>query len=173
MLHYLSNAHFTPVPVTNWWLNCVLLTSCSMADSNGYSGGGMCPEGPAKLSWNESVFASLRRMALATVSATLKGKQKWCKVTAIISDTNLGTYQSLRTASVLRFCVCWTHLAQLAILQWRETFPCITCRDRRVSSRVAKTCSTSSTPFILSPCGRNSACVRFGLHWILLHSFSS
>ena len=34
------------------------------------------PESHAKLIWNDSVFASWGRMASATVSATLKGKQK-------------------------------------------------------------------------------------------------
>ena len=42
-------------------------------------------------------------MALATVSATLKGNKHGGKETATTSDTNLGNYRGLRTASVLRF----------------------------------------------------------------------
>ena len=100
------------------------------------------------------------------------GNKNGGKIKAIISDTNLGNHPCLRTAIVLRFCAWYAHLTQLAVVQWRDTVPCITCRDRRVSSSVARTCSTSSSPFNLSPCGRHSAGVglRFERQMICVHS---
>ena len=136
-----------------------------MADSNGYRRRRKKnrPESPARLIWNESVIASggsgTRNSKCNPDKETTGGK-----VRTVISDTYLGNHQGLRTASGRRFCVWWNHLTQLAILQWRETFPCITCRDRRASSRVERTCSPSLTQFKLSPSGRNSAGLRFGLH---------
>ena len=60
-------------------------------------------------------------MALATVSATLKGKQNGGKTKQQFRTvtTNLGNYQGLRTASVLRFCVWCTQLTRLAFVQCR------------------------------------------------------
>ena len=60
-------------------------------------------------------------MALATVTATLNGKQNGGKIKAIISDTNLGNYQGLRTASVLRFCVWCTQLLSSDAKQFRAS----------------------------------------------------
>ena len=162
MLYCLWNAHFKPVPVTNWHFNCFLLTSYSM-QNGGFSWLQWKKKKNALKvlqSYSRSVPTFWGRMALATVSATLKRKQNGGKITAIIF---------WRSPYSKRPSLLWrTQLTQLAFVQESETVPCTTCRDRRVSSRAARTCSTSSTPFKLSPCGRTPAGLglRFGLQRI-------
>ena len=158
-------------PVTNWWNNRVYFLwglNAKWRGSEGYSGENTAFS-PATLNVKWKPFCFLR------LNSTRNSKYDPKEETKLLSaDTNLRNYQGIRTASVLRFCVWYAHLTQLTIVQWRDTIPCITCRNRLVASRVARTCSTSWTPFKLSPYGRNSAGVglRFGLQMIFDHSFS-